>query len=108
MEEAIRKAKVLIEALSWIQRFRGRYVVVKLGGSTLDDVAAVNSLLTDVVFMATVGMKPVRLAAYEEACWRLGKRCLIYNYVKLKFKICILLQKLGKLLIIIFLFTSFH
>ena len=59
MDEAIRKAKVLIEALSWIQRFRGRYVVVKLGGSTLDDVAAVDSLLTDVVFMATVGMKPV-------------------------------------------------
>ncbi|MFN9719464.1 MAG: acetylglutamate kinase [Planctomycetota bacterium] len=59
MDEAIRKARVLIEALSWIQRFRGRYVVVKLGGSTLDDVNAVNSLLTDVVFMATVGMKPV-------------------------------------------------
>ena len=59
MDEAIRKAKVLIEALSWIQRFRGRYVVVKIGGSTLDDVAAVDSLLTDVVFMATVGMKPV-------------------------------------------------
>jgi len=59
MDEAIRKAKVLIEALSWIQQFRGRYVVVKLGGSTLDDVAAVDSLLTDVVFMATVGMKPV-------------------------------------------------
>ena len=59
MEEAIRKAGVLIEAMSWIQRFRGRYVVVKLGGSTLDDKAAVDSLLTDVVFMATVGMKPV-------------------------------------------------
>lgn len=59
MEEAIRKARVLVEALSWIQRFKGRYVVVKLGGSTLDDVAAVNSLLTDVVFMATVGMRPV-------------------------------------------------
>ncbi len=59
MDEAIRKARVLIEALSWIQRFKGRYVVVKLGGSTLDDVNAVNSLLTDVVFMATVGMKPV-------------------------------------------------
>lgn len=59
MDEAIRKARVLIEALSWIQRFRGRYVVIKLGGSTLDDVNAVNSLLTDVVFMATVGMKPV-------------------------------------------------
>lgn len=59
MEEAIRKARVLIEAMSWIQRFRGRYVVVKLGGSTLDDKTAVDSLLTDVVFMATVGMKPV-------------------------------------------------
>ena len=37
MEEAIRKARVLVEALSWIQRFKGRYVVVKLGGSTLDE-----------------------------------------------------------------------
>lgn len=59
MEEAIRKANVLIEAMSWIQRFRGRYVVVKLGGSTLDDQAAVDGLLVDVVFMAAVGMKPV-------------------------------------------------
>lgn len=59
MDEAIRKARVLIEALSWIQRFRGRYVVIKLGGSTLDDAAAVDSLLVDVVFMAAVGMRPV-------------------------------------------------
>ena len=59
MDEAIRKAKVLIEALGWIQRFRGKFVVVKLGGSTLDDTVAVDSMLTDVVFMATVGMKPV-------------------------------------------------
>ncbi|MCA9049243.1 MAG: acetylglutamate kinase [Planctomycetaceae bacterium] len=59
MQEAIRKASVLIEALSWIQRFRGKYVVVKLGGSTLDQPDAVSSLLTDVVFMATVGMRPV-------------------------------------------------
>jgi acetylglutamate kinase len=59
MKEAIRKADVLIEAMSWIQRFRGRYVVVKLGGSTLDDKAAVQRLLLDVVFMASVGMRPV-------------------------------------------------
>ena len=59
MQEAIRKAKVLIEALGWIQRFKGRYVVVKLGGSTLDQPEAVESLLTDVVFMASVGMRPV-------------------------------------------------
>jgi len=59
MQEAIRKASVLIEALSWIQRFKGRYVVVKLGGSTLDQPEAVDSLLTDIVFMASVGMRPV-------------------------------------------------
>lgn len=59
MDEAIRKATVLVEALSWIQRFKGRYVVVKLGGSTLDQPEAVHSLLTDVVFMSAVGMKPV-------------------------------------------------
>lgn len=59
MQEAIRKATVLIEALGWIQRFRNRYVVVKLGGSTLDQPEAVDSLLTDVVFMASVGMRPV-------------------------------------------------
>jgi len=59
MLEAIRKATVLIEALGWIQRFRSKYVVVKLGGSTLDQPEAVDSLLTDVVFMASVGMRPV-------------------------------------------------
>lgn len=59
MQEAIRKAKVLIEALEWIKRFRNRYVVVKLGGSTLDQPEAVESLLTDVVFMEAVGMRPV-------------------------------------------------
>ena len=59
MQEAIRKAKTLIEALGWIQQFRGKYVVIKLGGSTLDQKEAVESLLTDVVFMSTVGMRPI-------------------------------------------------
>lgn len=59
MDAAIRKAEVLIEALGWIRQFRGRYVVIKLGGSTLDDTECVRSFLTDVVFMETVGMRPV-------------------------------------------------
>ncbi len=59
MQDAIRKAKTLIEALGWIQRFRNRYVVVKLGGSALNDNEAVDSLLLDIVFMATVGMRPI-------------------------------------------------
>lgn len=59
MEDAIRKAGVLLEALEWIKRFQNRYVVVKLGGSTLDEFENVKSFLSDIVFMATVGMKPV-------------------------------------------------
>ncbi|UCD53323.1 MAG: acetylglutamate kinase [Phycisphaerales bacterium] len=59
MQEAIAKAGALIEAMEYIRGFRGRIVVVKLGGSVLDDPAAQRSLLTDVAFMATVGMRPI-------------------------------------------------
>ena len=59
MDDAIRKAGVLIEALGWIRQFRDRYVVIKLGGSALEAPESVNSLLTDVIFMESVGMKPV-------------------------------------------------
>jgi len=59
MEEAIAKAGALIEAMEYIRRFRGRMVVVKLGGSVLDDVALQKKLVTDVAFMATVGMRPI-------------------------------------------------
>jgi acetylglutamate kinase len=59
MEEAIAKAGALIEAMEYIRRFRERIVVVKLGGSVLDDVSLQKELLTDIAFMATVGMRPI-------------------------------------------------
>ena len=59
LNAAIRKAEVLIEAMSWIRRFRDRLVVIKLCGSTLEDPQAVGHLLTDLIFMETVGMRPV-------------------------------------------------
>ena len=59
MEEAIAKAGALIEAMEYIRRFRGRMVVVKLGGSVLDDTALQKELVADVAFMATVGMRPI-------------------------------------------------
>jgi acetylglutamate kinase len=59
MEEAIAKAGALIEAMEYIRSFRGRIVVVKLGGSVLDDTGLRKKLLTDIAFMATVGMQPV-------------------------------------------------
>lgn len=53
------KAGVLIEALGWIRQFRDKVTVIKLGGSLLDDVDALRHLLVDIVFMETVGMRPV-------------------------------------------------
>jgi acetylglutamate kinase len=53
------KAAVLIEALGWIRQFRDKVTVIKLGGSLLDDVDALRHLLVDIVFMETVGMRPV-------------------------------------------------
>jgi acetylglutamate kinase len=57
--DPIRKADVLIEAMGWIRRFRDRLVVIKLGGSALEDPETVSHLLTDVIFLETVGIKLV-------------------------------------------------
>ncbi len=59
MEAAIKKAKALIEAMEYIRRFKDKIVVVKLGGSILDDMDLQRKLLKDIVFMSTVGMRPI-------------------------------------------------
>ena len=59
MDQAINKAAGLVEALSYIQRFHDKVVVVKVGGSIMDDEEALSSILTDIVFMNYVGMQPV-------------------------------------------------
>lgn len=45
--------------MEYIRLFRGKIVVVKLGGSVLDEPQLQKKLLTDVVFMATVGIRPI-------------------------------------------------
>lgn len=59
MQEAIVKAGVLAEALKYIQRYYEKIVVIKFGGSVMDDPEAMRNILTDVVFMNFVGMRPV-------------------------------------------------
>jgi acetylglutamate kinase len=59
VDAAIGKAAALVEALSYIQRFHNKVVVVKVGGSIMDDETALSNLLTDIVFMNYVGMQPV-------------------------------------------------
>jgi acetylglutamate kinase len=58
-DQAIRKAEVLIEALGYILTFRDRLTVIKLGGSAMEDPRALQATLHDIVFMETVGMRPV-------------------------------------------------
>jgi acetylglutamate kinase len=53
------KAAVLAEALPYIRRFWGRVVVVKYGGSAMDDPALAQLFAQDVVLMRSVGMRPV-------------------------------------------------
>jgi acetylglutamate kinase len=59
VQDAIQKADVLIEALGWIRRFRDKITVIKLGGSVMEDPLALDHLLLDIVFMETVGMRPI-------------------------------------------------
>jgi acetylglutamate kinase len=59
MNDAIRKADVLIEALSYIRTFRDKLTVIKVGGSAMEDADALRATLQDVAFMATVGLRPV-------------------------------------------------
>src|SRR3954471_1085652 len=59
LHEAASKAAGLVEALGYIQRFHSKIIVVKVGGSIMDDEAALSLILTDIVFMNYVGMQPV-------------------------------------------------
>ena len=59
MKQAIEKANTLIEALGWIRQFRDKTTVIKLGGSMLDNTDAIHHILMDILFMETVGMRPV-------------------------------------------------
>ncbi|MFO8006832.1 MAG: acetylglutamate kinase [Candidatus Brocadiia bacterium] len=59
MEDAIRKADVLIEALPYIQRFAGRPVVIKFGGAAMASDQVLDDVLEDIVFLAAVGIRTV-------------------------------------------------
>jgi len=59
LESAVEKADVLIEAMQWIRKFRDKITVIKLGGSVMEDDDALRHLLLDILFMETVGMRPV-------------------------------------------------
>ncbi len=56
---ATARAEALIEALPYIQKFRGQLFVIKYGGSAMEDEQAIDRLLRDIVFLEAVGINPV-------------------------------------------------
>lgn len=59
MEEAIRKAQVLVEALPYIKKFHKKIIVIKYGGSILGEDKIRKGVLEDIVFLNFMGLKPV-------------------------------------------------
>lgn len=59
IEERVRRAEVLIEALPYIRRFSGHVMVIKLGGAVDAATGDIDSVLQDVVLLRFVGMRPV-------------------------------------------------
>jgi len=71
------RASVLVEALPYIQRFRGRVIVVKFGGNAMVDPALASTFAEDIVLMRSVGLRPVVVHGggpqISELMERLGK-----------------------------------
>jgi acetylglutamate kinase len=58
-EHAQAKAAILVQALPWLGRFRGRTIVIKFGGNAMTDDALMDSFAEDVVFLRLAGIQPV-------------------------------------------------
>ncbi len=58
-EEAATRVRILSEALPYIQHFAGRTVVIKYGGAAMKDSSLKDKVIRDIVFMASVGVRPV-------------------------------------------------
>src|ERR1044071_7791501 len=76
--EAAEKARVLAEALPYIQRFHGKTIVIKFGGNAMTDELLKASFAHDVVLLKLVGMNPVVVHGggpqIETALARVGKK----------------------------------
>ena len=59
MRDLIRRAEVLVEALPFIRRFRGKTFVIKYGGHAMTSAELKESFATDVVLLELVGINPV-------------------------------------------------
>src|SRR3989338_3644164 len=59
LKEAIEKSGVLIEALPYIKKFFEKVIVIKYGGSSVDEKGIEKGILEDIMFMNYAGMRPI-------------------------------------------------
>lgn len=59
MEELIKKASILIEALPYIQKFSGKTVVIKYGGNAMINEELKNSVMEDITLLKFIGLNPI-------------------------------------------------
>ena len=59
MDEIINKTKVLMEAMPYIRKFRGKTFVIKYGGSAMVDEALKEGFAKDIVMLKYIGINPV-------------------------------------------------
>ncbi|MBR5879822.1 MAG: acetylglutamate kinase [Akkermansia sp.] len=58
-DQEISKADILIEALPYLQAYRDQTILIKFGGSAMDNPELVKSLMRDIVVMEIMGLNPV-------------------------------------------------
>ena len=59
MEKLVEKASILIEALPYIRKFRGKEILIKYGGAAMNYPEIRENVLHDLVFMNYVGIRPI-------------------------------------------------
>ena len=70
-EEALQKANVLVEALPWINEWRGETVVVKYGGSAMESEELMAGVVADIEMLKLMGMRVVLVHGGGKAINRL-------------------------------------
>ncbi|MCM8770363.1 MAG: acetylglutamate kinase [Candidatus Omnitrophica bacterium] len=107
MEEAIKKAHVLIEALPYIKKFHRKIVVIKYGGSILSDAKIRHRVLEDIVFLNFMGLRPLLVhgggAHISERMRSQGKKARFFEGLRVTDKKTLLmveeeLKKLNKMI----------
>ena len=83
MEQIMKKAEVLIEALPYIQKFNRKIIVVKYGGSAMSNEELQKNVIKDVTLLKLVGFKPIIVhgGGKEISAWlkKIGKESEFVN-----------------------------